>query len=349
MAKSIFNWAAKLFSKGPYGDRHFRNAGELVDTLADRADNIFFGEPHVNQMSVQTYDFFAQNPEIFTAAKNSGINHLILEFPAILQNELDQYASGRIPESNFIEAIKAFYLGTDENGEASRRMAYMKEDVEEHFFRSLAKTVDNAVTAGLEPHFIDNNWNSLNIANISNPELSDYIKTISEAYEASNKSVSPLQFTYTFIAEMPEEEKQKFMEAEQQERKGDLHRRMNDSKWHALISERIPHNGRMMGIFGYNHLSDNTPCSLPSLLENEGRTSVRVGIFGNDWNRTYALEKIDNMQEQYDLKLQPLEYEINLEEKTFTGKGETFELDNQDTEENQTASASAFSKYSYDR
>jgi hypothetical protein len=83
-----------------YGDRHFRNAGELVDTLADRADNIFFGEPHVNQMSVQTYDFFAQNPEIFTAAKNSGINHLILEFPAILQNELDQYASGRIPESN---------------------------------------------------------------------------------------------------------------------------------------------------------------------------------------------------------------------------------------------------------
>jgi hypothetical protein len=40
---------------------------------------------------------------------------------------------------------------------------------------------------------------------------------------------------------------------------------------------------------------------------------------------------------------------INLEEKTFTGKGETFELDNQDTKENQTASASAFSKYSYDR
>ncbi len=87
---------------------------------------------------------FLKSPELVSAAQAAGVKHIFLEYPAVLQDEVDQLRRGEITKEGFAENVSDQFYG------------WFADEAEEiKHFTDMADFILDAQKSGIAVHFAD--------------------------------------------------------------------------------------------------------------------------------------------------------------------------------------------------
>ena len=278
-----FNIAAKVTKPAPDHDEK-PWLEDLVNSslsASGRPAHLLLGESHVNGSFLETYMMLAENPGIFEAAAKNGVRHLVLEFPAQFQAQVDKYARHEI---NIDEL--GFYLFDSKT--LHFVSPWVGDDAAIQFQAAFITVIDSALDAGLTVHFAD--VTASKFFSAMPPEIIA-IEAQFTAQHNAEKSAQPLQqYLEEKARNLPLAEKQRLaacMVRHQQEvaRKA----RLDDTEQFSYLRTRFPATEGIIGVLGFAHLDDsmNTGLGLNAQLESEGATVTTIELYNNRNTRDY--------------------------------------------------------------
>lgn len=251
----------------------------FIQQLGSTHDHIIFGEPHFNNIGTETYQFFANSPEIFEQAAENGVQHFFIEIPAEFQEQLDAFAEGEITAIELKQHLMDRY-----------QIAQEHEIDKEEFIDGMVQTLRNAVDAGMEIHAADFTWDNL----FNYPDLVAFnqrmLSEAAEAYEDEH-GVEPDRFSLEFkefaqeyFANLPEERKTELEEEANQIIRDMREQRLNDTEQYEYLKQQIENGEGVMGIVGLSHLNNPYGMDIPGiddLLEQGPGSIATIGIYDN--------------------------------------------------------------------
>ncbi len=207
--KSTFEAAAET-----PGDARFKELRETIEAAAKNG-HVLLGEPHGEDMNLNTYRFLAANPELFQNMAQYGAKHLVLEFPNEFEGKLEPFIKG---EMNVDQLQDSLF----NNPDLELQNLWSGEKYSD-FQHAFVQTLDNAHKAGMKIHFAD-------------VTASSFINAQGDvAQEIRSGSISPKDA--------------------RNRTSGNIWDRADDSEQHAFVRDRIPINDKIMGCFGVVHVS----------------------------------------------------------------------------------------------
>lgn len=276
-------------------------------------NHVFFGEPHADGAIVKQYELLAQNPDMFKAASQNGVKHLVMEFPAGLQSSVDSYQKGAINRQEFRNDLEQF--GTPWAQGAAR----------DSLLDNIVKATDNAHAAGMRVHFADVKATE-SMETAQPPILQAWAEKVDAQHKSQGLTMPLDDYALQQLRAMPEKEREVLNNAVEEHGRKWESRRMDDTAQYLYLRERIPPHKAIMGVVGMSHLNDTANhnadrkiTGIDDYLEQEGRKVTTIEVHTN---RTRGFT--DALNRASDITVSdPPDYVLNLDDRTITARGST--------------------------
>lgn len=288
---------------------------DLVARASRDNKHVFFGEPHVNGMVVQSYQLLADNPGVFQKAKENGIGHLVLELPHALQPSLDKLSVWQISKEQFkSEFMEQF---------TSEWMA--DPNIRNQFSEALAQTIENAHNAGMKVHMADVTHAEFFRGMNSDypPDLQRFIAKVTEDHKEQGNGMTLQQYTMSRMASLPSGEREDLLRQAREHVNKVRHERLDDSEQYSYLRGRIPQNEGIMGLVGLSHLDNNLDFKMEKasrgiddFLEEEGGKVASIELHNTDSKKAMA----STYEEDNAIKLDKPDYTVIIDQNQIFDK-----------------------------
>lgn len=129
----------------PYAD----NFMQLIGYIAHSGSNIIFDAYHTECLTSSIYNLLASKVDALVLAKNAGIDHLVLELPLSLQENIDAFVSGSLRRRDLQQVINSYIFPWLRRGIASIGLQ------KERLAQDIVTILENAKRVGMQIHAVD--------------------------------------------------------------------------------------------------------------------------------------------------------------------------------------------------
>lgn len=282
---------------------------QLVADATKGGNHVFFGEPHLDGVMVKQYELLANNPEMFKSAAQNGVKHMVLEFPAVLQDSVDQYTGGKINRDQFKESLQTF------------NSLWIRGEARESFTENFVGAIDNAQAAGMKVHFADVKANQ-SVDTIYPDSIKQMTATLEAQYAKEKPGVPLLDYIGREMQKLPADERARLLKVVDDHSEQWQKTRMDDTEQYNYLRNRIPAQDGIIGVVGLAHLNNsanhNAPYKINSIkdyLEDEGRKVTTIEVHTTN-SRAYMREFYEDT---HNTALRRPDYTVNLDQRTIEG------------------------------